>query len=81
MNEGSGKWYSLDRNIEVLDGAVDERGQLEGGALDLSGILGDVELRHELVEHLDALGVFLGSHFCVFFRCMICGKKVYCRDC
>ena len=52
----------LGGGVEVLNAAVDEGSQRSGRLLDGVGLLGDGELRHELVENLDALGVLgLGS--------------------
>lgn len=51
----------LGGGLEVLNAAVDEGSQRSGRFLDGVGLLGDGELRHELVENLDALGVLGGG--------------------
>lgn len=52
----------LGRGIVGLDIAVDEDGQVVGGGVDLVLLLGDVQLSHQLVEHLDGALVLLGRH-------------------
>lgn len=52
---------SLIRDDLVADTTVDERGQLVGGLLDISGLLGHGELLEKLVQDLDRLLV-LGRH-------------------
>ena len=47
--------------LEVLDAAVDEGGDGASRLLDGVGLLGDGELLHQLIEHLDALGVLGGG--------------------
>lgn len=51
------------RCVKILDATVDERRNGGGSLLDGVGILGDGELLHELIKHLDALGVLLGRHY------------------
>ncbi len=51
----------LGGGLEVLNAAVDEGSERSGGLLDGVGLLGDGELRHELVKDLDALGVLGGG--------------------
>lgn len=55
------KLYSLVGNRLVANAAVDERGQLVGGLLDIRSILGHGELLEELVQDGDRLSV-LGRH-------------------
>ena len=53
----AGECCLLCGSVLVLNATVDKGRKSRGGVLDGTGILGDGELLHELIEHLDALSV------------------------
>lgn len=54
--------YLLGRGVLGLDIAVDEHGEIVCRSVDLVLVLGDVELSHQLIQHLDGALVLLGRH-------------------
>lgn len=50
--------------IVLLDGTVDEDGEVVGGGVDVFLGLADGELGHQLVKNLDAVLVFVGHLGC-----------------
>lgn len=59
-----GCMYSLGWGVVLLDGRIDEDGQVVGGGVYVLLSLGDPELCHQFIKNLDGVFVLFGGHAC-----------------